>query len=238
MGKLLQIAAQQDAATVTEAPLGRTSNPGNVTPLNARGVPVNRLSDSFENFDLSVNGDMEAARDRCRAVAEGREWCAFLTGGFGNGKTHLAIAALNLWAAEHLTGYFWKTPDFLQYLRDLAFNARRAAADDGLSRFGDGIGIDAAIEPYSRGHFLLVLDDLGTENPTAWAEEQLYRVLDSRYDGCLSTIITTNRDIGRIDGRILSRFREGLVVCEGRDVRAAVSRARTERLAPAGARAG
>ena len=219
MGKLL--AVETDAATEAPAPTAPIWTPGNVTPLNARGVPVNRLSDSFDNFDLSVNGDMAAAQRRCRDVAEGREWCAFLTGGFGNGKTHLAIAALNLWAAEHRTGHFWKTPDLLQWLRDLAFN-------------GDDVGgIDSVIEPYRRGYFLLVLDDLGAENSTDWAAEQLYRVLDSRYDGRLPTIITTNRDIGRIDGRILSRFREGLVVCEGRDVRG-----RTSALASAGASAG
>ncbi len=66
---------------------------------------------------------------------------------------------------------------------------------------------------------LVVLDDLGTEKMTEWASEQLYRVLDGRYDRGLPTIITSNVQSDSLDPRILSRYAEGLVVCNGKDVR-------------------
>lgn len=144
---------------------------------------------------------MAEARDRCKAVAAGDEWCALLSGSLGNGKTHLAIAALN-----QRLGYFWKVPAFLAWIRREVFD--------------EGRRIEWLTEGYREGDGLIVFDDLGTENPTDWACEQLYMVLDSRYDLALPTIITTNREMGRLDPRILSRYRCGLVVCEGRDVRA------------------
>lgn len=187
--------------------LAPTSNPGGDTPrANSRGIPINRLSDSFDNFDPAINPQTKAALKLCRSVAAGRSWCALLAGDVGTGKTHLAIAALNAWAAEHGTGYFWKVPAFLQWVRNMAFD--------------EGQGVAEVTDGYRNGQALVVFDDLGTENQTDWAAEQLYLVLDSRYDLRLPTILTTNRDLNRLDARIVSRFREGLAICEGRDVRA------------------
>ena len=186
-----------------EAPSeGPTSQPGESTLPATRGIPLTRLADTFDSFDLSLNPTMEPARDRSRAVATGEEWCALLSGAFGNGKTHLAIAALN----RRGSGYFWKVPAFLAWIR--------------RSVFDEGYKIEEIMAGYREGNGLIVFDDLGTENPTDWACEQLYLVLDSRYDLKLPTIITTNRDMGRLDPRILSRYRSGLVVCAGKDVRA------------------
>lgn len=145
---------------------------------------------------------MKPAWVRCKAVAEGKVWCAFLHGGYGTGKTHLAIAALSRFGR----GMFQKVPDLLDWVR-------AAAYDPG------GVGIEAALSRYRGMSGLLVLDDLGTENATGWAEEQLYRILDSRYESRLPTIITSNQDYSRTDGRIKSRFGEGLIICKGLDVR-------------------
>lgn len=170
-------------------------------------MPGGRVGDTFASFDLRRNPEMRPAHDRCVAVAEGREWCALLSGGYGNGKSHLAIAAMRAYGWDR--SYFWKVPDFLAWLRERAF--------------GDGpekTPIDALLRSYREADFLLVLDDLGAENATDWAAEQLYRVLDSRYDAKLPTVITSNVAPDKIDARIRSRFRAGLVVCKGRDVRA------------------
>lgn len=175
-------------------------------PARVRGIPAARLGDTFDSFDLELNPGMESALRQCKAVAAGEAWCAFLAGEFGTGKTHLAIAAMNECMAVGKGGYFWKVPDFLGWLR-------RETFDEG------GMGLEVAVRTYGEGGALICFDDLGTENPTDWAHEQLYRVLDSRYDLKLPTIITTNQPLDRIDGRVQSRFVEGLVVCEGRDVR-------------------
>jgi DNA replication protein DnaC len=57
-----------------------------------------------------------------------------------------------------------------------------------------------------RGAFLLVLDDLGTENTTPWAREKLYQIFNHRYVERLPTIVTSNQDHRHVDERILSRL--------------------------------
>ncbi len=171
-------------------------------PEQPERIPPGRQENTFETFDLRRNPSMREAYDRCRAVAKGETWSALLTGTYGTGKTHLAIAALNLFGR----GEFWKVPDLLDWLR-------KAAYDD------KGIGIDAALRRFRAATGLLILDDLGTEKMTEWAGEQLYRILDSRYEMRLPTIITSNQDFGKLDGRVSSRYAEGLVPCEGMDVR-------------------
>lgn len=179
--------------------MGGTASP----PVRISGVPVSRLSDSFENFDLKKNPGMDQAYIRCQAVAMCKEWSAMLGGNYGTGKTHLAIAAMNRYGMAR--SMFWKVPDFLEWMKRMAFDEKWA--------------LDDLLRPYRTKPILLVLDDLGVENQTDWAHEQLYRILDSRSDGRLPTIITTNVSQDRLDGRILSRYAEGLIVCRGNDVR-------------------
>ncbi|MCB0226833.1 MAG: ATP-binding protein, partial [Anaerolineae bacterium] len=42
---------------------------------------------------------------------------------------------------------------------------------------------------------LLILDDLGTESATPWAEEKLYQLFNHRYNGRLPTVITMAKDV-------------------------------------------
>lgn len=205
MGEFKKLGTMLDAARELppplESPQAGTSSP----PAKISGVPPRRIGDTFETFDLAKNPKMLPAYDQARAVAEGRAWCAVLAGDPGNGKTHLAVAAMHRYGL--LRSMFWKVPDYLDWLKRMAFG------DDAR------ISIDTLTRAYMTQDILLVLDDLGTENRTGWAEEQLYRVLDARYDNELPTIITTNQPRDRIDGRLLSRYSEGLVVCKGDDVR-------------------
>ena len=53
---------------------------------------------------------------------------------------------------------------------------------------------------------LLVLDDLGTENSTAWASEKLFQIINHRYNEQLPTVITSNAKLDRIEDRIVSRM--------------------------------
>jgi DNA replication protein DnaC len=66
---------------------------------------------------------------------------------------------------------------------------------------------------------MLALDDLGAEKVTEWGGEQLYRLLDRRCDARRPTIVTSNAAVDALDPRIVSRLREGLVVCRAPDVR-------------------
>ena len=57
-----------------------------------------------------------------------------------------------------------------------------------------------------RNSKLLILDDLGVENPSAWAQEKLFQLLNHRYSYELPTVITTNVDLDKFDARIRSRI--------------------------------
>ncbi len=164
-----------------------------------RGVPRPRLTDTFETFRATDAN--RKAYIRVQAVAKGREWSAFLTGDYGTGKTHLAIAALNAAGA----GNFWKVPAYLDYVR-FCIHDRELPQAQVIS--------DTADDPD-----LVVFDDLGVEKRTEWAGEVLYRVLDRRCDLQLPTIITSNVALSSLDGRLVSRYATGLVVCAGRDAR-------------------
>ena len=168
------------------------------------GVPETRHGNTFASFERVEA--MDAALDRCQSVANGESWCALLVGSPGNGKTHLAIAALLTWYEKHHFGTFWKVPRFLPFLRGHVFDEDKSA-------------FDRVAESYGRGP-LLVLDDFGAHKATEWAGETLYRIIDDRYENSAPTIITANVALDAIDPRIVSRMRQGLVVCEASDYRA------------------
>jgi DNA replication protein DnaC len=170
-----------------------------------RGVPERRAGQTFESFDVKRSPGMADALKACRQVAAGEEWCAVLYGAYGVGKTHLAIAAMN---AAECPSYFWKVPEFLRHLRDRV----GGKVVDGA---GAALSPEMLLDGMSQPGFLLVLDDLGAENTTDWAAEQLYLLLDRRYEERAPTIITTNAKEEALDGRIRARYQAGFVVCRG-----------------------
>lgn len=196
---LVQWLAAPGPAMTTSSPAGSDTPPGKFK----RGVPIERAGDTFESFDLTRNRSMKRAYDRCWELSLGRAWCAMLAGRTGNGKTHLAVATMNVFGWDR--SHFYKVPNLLDLIKRLAFD--------------ENWRIEDITRSWRESPALMVLDDLGVENPTDWAHEQLYRVLDERYDRRLPTIITTNATQERLDERILSRYAEGLVVCNGDDLR-------------------
>ncbi|MGC8873607.1 MAG: ATP-binding protein [Chloroflexia bacterium] len=146
---------------------------------------------TFETFDPTVPGVAEAY-EAARAYAQRPEGWLLLTGNYGCGKTHLAAAIANEAVRNRMKTLFTVVPDLLDYLR-------AAYAPDSRVRF------DERIETV-RTVFLLILDDLGTENATPWASEKLYQIINYRYNYRLPTVITTNRELGQIEPRIRSRI--------------------------------
>ena len=116
-----------------------------------------------------------------------------ITGSYGCGKTHLAAAIGNYAVNNGVDTIFLTIPDLLDWLR-LSFISQNATYEN---RFEEIKNVQ-----------LLVLDDLGTENATAWALEKLYQVINYRYIKRLPTVITTNLDLARIDDRISSRMQD------------------------------
>jgi DNA replication protein DnaC len=55
---------------------------------------------------------------------------------------------------------------------------------------------------------LLILDDLGTQSSTPWAQEKLFQIMNHRYTANLPTVITTNEPIGHLDERLRARLED------------------------------
>lgn len=119
-------------------------------------------------------------------------WLLFM-GTYGCGKTHLAAAIANKVLEFGIPTLFLTIPDLLDWLR-YSYGSQESSFEERFEEI--------------RNIHLLVLDDLGTQNTTPWAEEKLYQILNYRYVHQLPTVITTNQGLLEIEGRIRSRLQD------------------------------
>ncbi|MEK7806116.1 MAG: DNA replication protein DnaC, partial [Chloroflexota bacterium] len=76
------------------------------------------------------------------------------------------------------------------------------------------IGYDELFEQLKTAP-LLILDDLGAESSTPWAEEKLYQIIVHRHESRLPTVITNSFAIEELEEkkpRIASRLVDSMVV--------------------------
>ena len=139
---------------------------------------------------LSFN--LREAYERGYRFAQQPEGWLVLLGGYGCGKTHLAAAIANYRILQGQPALFVVVADLLDHLR--ATYAPTSATS-----------FDERIESIREAP-LLILDDLGAHNSTAWAQEKLFQILNHRYNHRLPTVITSNERLEDQDPRILSRL--------------------------------
>lgn len=173
------------------------------------GVGKRFLTASFENYERER---MPKAYDIALGYAEtfdknDGEGLLF-TGDVGTGKTHLAAAI----SAEIIRKYA-ATVEFVSYTEALA--TMRAA-------FSESNNNDKILEERMVKADLLVIDDLGKENLSAFTKNVLYRVVNGRYKEKLPLIITSNYGIKslseRLDYGTFSRIVDGCKVVEMRGI--------------------
>ena len=160
---------------------------------------------TFERFDTKGHIGMaesqilslQNAFRQAQSFAENpRGWIMFV-GNYGCGKTHLAASIANTVVERGIPTYFLTVPDLLDWLR-FGYNNPNNSYE---ARFEEIRNVE-----------LLVLDDLGTQNTTAWAQEKLFQILNHRYMHNLPVVITSNLDLESIEGRIRSRLKDAAVV--------------------------
>jgi DNA replication protein DnaC len=154
---------------------------------------------TFDSFNPDGYGlpaeqrkSLRMAFDHAFAFARKPQGWLLLRGGYGCGKTHLAAAIANECLSRGQPALFVNVPDLLDHLR---------------ATYGPNseVSFDERFEEI-RNAPVLILDDLGTQNATPWAQEKLYQVFNHRYNAQLSTVITTNQDLSDIDPRLRSRL--------------------------------
>lgn len=163
-------------------------------------------------FDTYI-GNTEA-KNECMKWADnykyGEGTGLVLCGSYGTGKTHLATATAKRVLEKHGQRVWFNT--FAGMLQELK------------SAYGNPEAYSQSMNKYC-GVEVLVIDDLGKENMTAWGSETLFTIIDDRYRNMKSVIITTNlmpNELGKhIDEAIMSRLAEmcTFVKVEGEDHR-------------------
>jgi DNA replication protein DnaC len=152
--------------------------------------------DSFELREDDLPADerdnLRHAFELCRRYADEPDGWLVLTGGYGCGKTHLAAAISNARVAMGQSAVFVVVPDLLDHLR-------ATFSPNSQVRF------DKRFEGVRRAPFL-VLDDLGTESASPWAQEKLFQLFNYRYNARLPTVVTSTQSIAEVDPRLRTRM--------------------------------
>jgi DNA replication protein DnaC len=166
---------------------------------------LDRLSHlTFDNFEARGNKNakfmtpqdvrsLEAAKNVAENFARDPQGWLLVEGGYGCGKTHLSAAIANFAVNKGTPTLFITVPDLLDTLR---------------FAFSDPDTTYEARWEEIRNSSLLILDDFGTQNAKAWAQEKLFQIMNYRYINKLPTVITTNLMLDEIESRIRSRLQD------------------------------
>ncbi|MGN6663620.1 MAG: ATP-binding protein [Solirubrobacterales bacterium] len=152
-------------------------------PARYRGVSFDRPPVSDMARDMTTRHVVQAARDFVenleRNLEEGRG--LWFMGDTGTGKTTLGmlVASEALKAGKSVGVYF--TPKLLTRIRQ---TYQEAESENAYGRFFERL---AAVD-------LLYIDDLGSERHTDWVVEQLYAVVNERYENRRAMLVTSNAE--------------------------------------------
>ena len=167
--------------------LSRYSNLGNLSGITFEGLepPVGIAGTLAEQL---WRGGTQVAR----SYAEEPKGWLVLTGAPGSGKTRIAAAIANDCIRRGNAVVFVPVADLLDHLRSTyAPNSE--------------VTYDMLFEQV-RNVPVLVLDDLGQESATPWAQEKLSQIMNHRYNAGMPTVITTDVPVEKLDERIRARF--------------------------------
>ena len=151
-------------------------------------APVVDMPDTVVREVRRYVRDVEGNLDAGRGI--------WFVGDVGTGKTTLAMLVSKAAIEAGRSVAIYSLPRLLGVLREAM------TSEDGLQRLVDDLSeVD-----------LLHLDDLGAERATEWVLEQLYAIVNARYEEQRSLVITTNLEehelVEQLGPRIVSRIAE------------------------------
>ncbi|OLD67461.1 MAG: hypothetical protein AUI52_00525 [Acidobacteria bacterium 13_1_40CM_2_68_10] len=210
--------------------------------LQAARIPRRYHDCEFENFDVYPGPhqlSLQGAKTRAIRFVEEyplNDRGLLLMGPPGVGKTHLGVATLRGLALQKgVACLFCDVQDLLRQLQ-ATFDRQSGMSELDL------------LQPVLETEVVL-LDDLGGRQFSAWVEETLSHIVTTRYNESRSTIVTTNymdepkekRDPSlkqRIGPRICSRLQEmcQFITLQAEDARVTIKRADFHRLPDRGER--
>ncbi len=162
------------------------------------------------SFDRPPVSDMARRPGLSQTVAAIRELCdgieealaagegAWLMGDVGTGKTSLAMLVSKAALEAGRSVAIYSMPRLLARIRR---TYETESGEEGYLSFFDRL---SSVD-------LLHLDDLGAEKRTDWVLEQLYAIVDRRYEEQRSMVVTTNLDVPALEEQIGERTVSRLV---------------------------
>jgi len=157
------------------------------------GLTGEMLGWRLANTDCSA--DNAAVFDTVRTLSSVPAWLLTLHGPNGRGKTRMLSVLVNEGRAANWTAVYLTTAELLDHLRSAYAPNSPEASFDGLW--------DKVIHAK-----ILALDELDRWNPTPWAQEKFFELVDQRYrrgDECL-TAFATNAEPQTLPAYLHSRI--------------------------------
>lgn len=176
--------------------------------LHVSGLAPKQSEQVFENFSLDWYEDKE----RYRGILEqGRIFAdrvsrrqpvdnLLVYGPVGTGKTHLCSAIANAVLQAGKQVIYLKISLLLDLLRGIKFNGEKS----------EHLEKKRSLESLYRVD-LLIIDDLGTESLTDFAQEQLLLLLDERLNYNLPWVISTNLSPNELDAQYELRLMDRIM---------------------------
>ncbi|MEX0620095.1 MAG: ATP-binding protein [Solirubrobacterales bacterium] len=166
-----------------------------VIPARYRGVSFDRPP--INDIDsVVVNAIRDWVDDLDGNLAAGRG--VWLMGDTGTGKTSLAMLVSKQILKRGRTAAIYSLPKLLGRIRSTYDN------DPGDESYADFFERLCEVD-------MLHLEDLGTEKRTEWVLEQLYALINERYERQKSVMVTTNFDQAELEEQLGDRIVSRLV---------------------------
>ena len=167
----------------------RAQGVSSVVPRKYRGVSFERAPISGLSVDV-VRPVQVFVRNIAKNISEGHG--LWFEGDVGTGKTALAMLVSQAALKEGLSVAIYSVPHLLAKIRDTYDSAN---PDRSYVRFFRQLtNVD-----------LLHLDDMGAQKQTDWVLEQLYSLVNERYENERSIMITTNLALAGLEEQIGKR---------------------------------
>ena len=154
---------------------------------------------TFDSTDPAGRSEDEEARrmfasayEIALSYAEEPQGWLILTGPNGSGKTQLAASIANHCIEQGRPVFFVHVPDLLDDLRSTYAPHSLISYSELFDQVNDAP--------------MLVLDGLGTQSATPWAQEKMQQIFNRRANAQLPTIVTTSMNVADIDPYISSRM--------------------------------
>jgi DNA replication protein DnaC len=138
-------------------------------------IPEHFKTRTFNTFRVTFEN--REAYETAVSIADDPERKGMVIAGMtGVGKTHLAAAIMNKRMEDGDEAVFVTVPELLADIRRVIRSEQETS---------ELLEVVKSAE-------LLIMDDLGAERTTGWVAEQLYTIINARYERKKQTVITTN----------------------------------------------